>query len=74
MQWVQDSSQSKVENLNNVRCEASRHFRNKIKDCLKVKLRNLKLTVSKKILGTYQSRPNIVKDDLVADYHSILAR
>jgi hypothetical protein len=28
MQWVQDSSQSKVDNLNNVRCKTSRHFRN----------------------------------------------
>ena len=29
MQWLQDPSQSNVDNLNNVRCEASRHFRNK---------------------------------------------
>ena len=29
LQWVQDPSQSNVDNLNNVRCEASRHFRNK---------------------------------------------
>jgi len=27
MQWVQDPSQSNVDNLNNIRCEASRHFR-----------------------------------------------
>jgi len=27
MQWVQDPNQSNVDNLNNVRCEASRHFR-----------------------------------------------
>jgi hypothetical protein len=26
MQWVQDPSQSNVDNLNNVRCEASRLF------------------------------------------------
>ena len=31
MQGVQDPSQSNVDNLNNVRCEASRHFRNKKK-------------------------------------------
>jgi hypothetical protein len=29
MQWVQDPSQSFVDNLNNVRREASRHFRKK---------------------------------------------
>jgi uncharacterized protein YdcH (DUF465 family) len=29
MQWVQDQSQSNVNNLNNVRREASRHFKNK---------------------------------------------
>ena len=29
MQWIQDPSQSKVDNLNNVRREVSRHFRNK---------------------------------------------
>jgi len=38
MQWVQDPSQSKVNNLNNVRCEASRHFRNKMKEHLKAKI------------------------------------
>jgi hypothetical protein len=30
LQWVQDPSQSNVDNLNSVRCEVSRHFRNKI--------------------------------------------
>jgi len=29
MQWLQDLNQSNVDNLNNVRCEASRHFRKK---------------------------------------------
>jgi len=31
MQWVQDPSQSSVDNLNNVRHEASRLFKNKKK-------------------------------------------
>jgi hypothetical protein len=26
MQWVQDTDQRNVDNLNNERCEASRHF------------------------------------------------
>ena len=29
MQWLQDLNHSNVDNLNNVRCEISRHFRNK---------------------------------------------
>jgi len=41
MQWVQNSSQSNVDNLNNVRREASRHFRNKKKEYLKLNLRNV---------------------------------
>jgi len=44
MQWVQDSSQSKVDNLNNVRYEASRHFRNKMKEYLKAKVEELETT------------------------------
>jgi hypothetical protein len=45
MQWVQEPSQSNVDNLNtcNLRREASRHFRKKRRK--KLKLRNLKLTV-----------------------------
>ena len=31
LQWIQDPSQRNIDNLNNVRCEASRHFRNKKK-------------------------------------------
>jgi len=45
MQWLQDTSQINVDNLNYVRCEVSRHFRNKAREYLKAKLRNLKLTV-----------------------------
>jgi len=35
MQWVRDPRQSNVDNLNNVRLEASGHFRNKKKEYLK---------------------------------------
>jgi len=35
MQWLQDQNQSYVDNINNVRHEASRHFRNKYKEYLK---------------------------------------
>ena len=36
MQWSQHPNQSNEGNQNNVRCEASRHFRNKREDYLKV--------------------------------------
>ena len=41
MQWIKDPSQSTVDNLNNIRCDASRHFRNKMKAYLKAKIEEL---------------------------------
>ena len=41
MQWIQDPSLSNVDNLNNIRRDASRHFRNKSKAYLKVKIEEL---------------------------------
>ena len=41
MQWLQDPSQSNVDNLNNVQREVSRHFRNKKKAYLKAKIEEL---------------------------------
>ena len=41
MQWVQGPSQSNVDNLNNVRREAGRHFRNKENEYLKAKIDEL---------------------------------
>jgi len=38
MQWIQDPSRRNVDNLNNVRCDVSRHFRNKKKAYLKAKI------------------------------------
>jgi hypothetical protein len=42
MQWRQDPSQSNTDNINNVRRDASRHFRNKKKAYLKAKIEELK--------------------------------
>ena len=36
-QWIKDPSRSNVDNLNNVRCDASRHFGKKKKAYLKAK-------------------------------------
>ena len=38
MHWLQDPNDSSVINLNNVRHEASRHFRKKEKEYLKAKI------------------------------------
>jgi len=52
MQWIQDPSQSNVDNLNNVRREVIRHFRNKKKAYMRAKIEEL--TVRSKTLGTYK--------------------
>jgi hypothetical protein len=38
MQWLRDPCQIKLDNLNNVRYAASRHFRNKMKEYLRAKI------------------------------------
>jgi len=88
MQWIHDPSQSNVDNLNNVRHDASRHFRNKKKSYLKAKIEELETNSKIKNIRDlyrgindfkkgYHPRTNIVKDDkddLVADSHSTVAK
>jgi hypothetical protein len=88
IQWFQNPNQSNGDNMNNVRREASRHFKNKRKEYLKAKINELETTVIRRISRDlyrgindfkkgYQPRTNAVKDkkgDLVADSHSVLAR
>ena len=88
MQWIDDTSQSNVDNLNHVRHEASRYFRNKKKAYLKDKIEELETNCKIKNIRNfyrgisdfkkgYQPRTNVVKDekgDLVADSYSIMAR
>jgi len=88
MQWIHDPSQSNVRNLNNVRRDASRHFRNEKKAHLEAKSEELETNSKIKNIRDlyrgindfkkgYQPRSNIAKDDkcdLIADSHSILAR
>jgi hypothetical protein len=87
MKWLQDTSQSNIHYQNNVRREASRHFRNKKKEYLKTTI--YEIVTNSKIKNTrdlyrgindvkkgYQPITDIVKDekgDLVADCNSILA-
>jgi hypothetical protein len=85
MQWIQDPSQSNVDNLNNVRRDVSRHIRNKNKAYLKAKIEELeKINNVRDFYRSindfrkgYQPRNIIVKDGkgvVVADSHSIMAR
>jgi len=87
-QWLQDPSKSNVDNLNNVRSEASRHFRNKKKEYLKAEIKELETNSKIKNIRDlyrginnfkkgYQTRNNRVQDekgDLAVDSHHILAR
>jgi hypothetical protein len=41
LQWLRDPSEINGDNLNNVRREASRHFRNKMREYLKDKINEL---------------------------------
>ena len=88
MQWVQDPCQSNVDNLNSVRREVSRHFRNKKTEYLRAKIEELEAISKINIIRDvyrgindfkkgYQPRCNIVKDEkgeLVADTHSNVVR
>ena len=75
MQWVQDPSQSNVDNLNNVRRDVSRHFRNKKKAYLRATIELESNSKIKNIRDLYsgtndfkkgcQPRCNIVKDEKV---------
>ena len=82
MQWLQDTNQSNVDNLNNVRREASRHCRKKKKEYLRDKIDDFQV-ISKiknirdiiEFMKGYHRRTDTVKDekgDLVTDCHSIL--
>jgi hypothetical protein len=87
MQWLQNPNQSNVYNLNNVRHEASRHFRNTKKEYLKAEINELETnSKNKKIRDLYsgikdfkkgyQPGTIVVKDekgDLVANSDSIFA-
>jgi len=88
MQWIRDPRQSSIDNLNNVRREASRHFKNKKKEYLRAKIEELETNSKIKNISDlywgisdfkkgYQPRTNIVSDDKgswVADSHIGLAR
>jgi hypothetical protein len=52
VQWLQDPNQSIADNLNNVRTEASRHFRKEMKESPKAKIRELETSSKFKVSET----------------------
>jgi predicted CopG family antitoxin len=85
LQWLQDPNQIKGDNLNNVRHETRRHFRNKKRKYLKNEINELPMNSKNKNIRDlyrginyfkrgYQPRSKLVKDengDLLADSHNI---
>jgi hypothetical protein len=83
---VKNRSEINGDNLNNIRHETSRYFRNKNREYLKDKINEVAINSKKKKItdlcrrtnefkSSYQPRNNLVKDengDLLADSHSIL--
>ena len=51
MQWIQDPSKNNVDNLNKVRREVSRHFRNKKKAYMRAKIEDLETDSKIKNIG-----------------------
>ncbi|PNF14347.1 hypothetical protein B7P43_G05571 [Cryptotermes secundus] len=88
LQWLQDPSELNGDNLNNIRRETSRHFRNKKREHMKDKIDELAMNSKNKNIRDlyrrindfkrgYQPQSNLVKDengDLLADSHNILNR
>jgi hypothetical protein len=88
LQWLQDPTEINGDNLNNVRREAIRYFRNKRREYLKDKINEVAANSKNKHMRDlyrginqfkrgYQQRNNLVKDDngdLLADSHNILNR
>jgi glucan phosphorylase len=83
LQWLQDPSEINEDNRNNVRHEASKNFRNKMKKYLKGKINELTMNSknkNKNIREQYRGinefkRGNLMMDengDLLADSHNIL--
>jgi hypothetical protein len=88
LQWLQDPNEINGDNLNNVRHEVSRHFRNKKREYLENKINEL--AKNSKNMNTrhiyrginefkrdYQPRSNFVKDengDLLADSNNTVNR
>jgi hypothetical protein len=67
MQWLQDPTQSNEDNLNTVKREVSRHFKNIKKEYLKAKIMNLETNVIPRISQTCTGPSKILKRVTILD-------
>jgi hypothetical protein len=88
LQWLQNLSEGKEDNLSNARLEASRHFRNRKREYLKDRINELDQNCKNKNIRDlyrciykfkkgYQPRTNWIKverGDLLADLYKIFNR
>jgi hypothetical protein len=62
LQWLQDPSEINGDNLNNIRREASRHFRNKKREYLEGNINELAINIkSKNISDLYRGINGLLK-------------
>jgi hypothetical protein len=61
LQWLQDTSQINGDNLNNIRSETTRHFRNKKKEYLKDNINELATHSTNKNIRDLYRRTNELK-------------
>jgi hypothetical protein len=84
LQWLQDPSKINEDKLNNMRCETTRHLRNKKREYLKEKIDEHAMNSKNKIIRDlykgindfemgYQPRNNFAKDENAVS-HNILNR
>ena len=69
MQWIQDPSRSSIDNLNSIRRDASRHFRNKKKAYLNVKVEepetNSKINKVRDFIGALMTLKRVTSLELL---------
>jgi hypothetical protein len=88
LQWLRNPNEINEDKLNNIRREASRHFRNKKREYMKENINERPANSKNKIIRDlyrgiddfkrgHQPRRNLVKDensDLLADSHNVVNR
>jgi hypothetical protein len=86
LQWLQDQSEINRDNLNNIKCETSRHFRNNKREYLEDNINELAMNSKNNNVRDlyrginefkrgYQPRGNLVKDEngaLLVDSNTIV--
>jgi uncharacterized protein YaaR (DUF327 family) len=74
LQWLKDQIEISGDNLNNVRCEASRHFRNKKREYLKDKINEIASNSKNKNIRDLYRGINEFKRGYQPDSYNTLTR